>query len=330
MNDNYKPVQYLTVGSEDSGRRIDNFLMARLKQVPKTRVYRMLRKGEVRLNGGRVRQDRKLNAGDVLRIPPLYEQPSNMDAPPDHLVRRVMASIIFENDLILAINKPAGISVHGGSRDTHGIIEALRAGSKAYQGLHLAHRLDRMTSGCLLLCKRMDTLRQVNQLIRQGDTTKKYLTLVKGRADDHFSVNLPLKKGTLRGGERMVGVDHSGKAATSLFTVVRHYNSGTLMEVELVTGRTHQIRVHAAESGHPVAMDNKYGEIQYNREMKRLGLKRMFLHASSLSLHLPGETAPVVIEAPLPSELQNFLVTLAREDAEPIKQHQRNNQADRI
>lgn len=309
MKEKFKPVQHVTVSSEESGRRIDNYLFARLKAVPKTRIYRMLRKGEVRLNGGRVKQDRKLQAGDVIRIPPVQMDDIPAGTPPPALVKRLSESVIFENEALLAINKPAGISVHGGSRDPYGVIEALRAVGKEYAGLQLAHRLDRMTSGCLLLCKRMDMLRDINRLIAAGDTTKSYLALVKGHPDEEFTVDLPLKKGSLRGGERVVRVDDTGKSARTRFRSRQHYRQCTLVDVDLLTGRTHQIRVHAAESGHPLALDIKYGDDSFNRKMKQLGLPRMFLHAASLTLPLPGTSRTIDIEAPLPGEMKHFLLT---------------------
>ncbi|MCG8325246.1 MAG: RluA family pseudouridine synthase [Thiotrichales bacterium] len=307
MNEKFISVQHVTVDNEDSGRRIDNFLFARLKRVPKTRIYRMLRKGEVRINGRRVRQDRKLEAGDVVRIPPVHSVAPVLDTAPVFLQERLGKSIIYEDERILAVNKPAGISVHSGSRDSHGVIEALRSLRPDEPGLQLAHRLDRMTSGCLLLCKDNATLREIHQRLRQGQVRKFYQALVMGHPGRKtFEVQLALRKGQLRGGERMVTVDATGKMSKSVFRQVRRFKRACLMEIELHTGRTHQIRVHASESGHPLAMDRKYGDTDFNRRMKGLGLKRMFLHANRVEFSLDGGK-PLVISAELPGDLDEFL-----------------------
>ncbi|MDX1519873.1 MAG: pseudouridine synthase, partial [Gammaproteobacteria bacterium] len=243
MKEKYQKVQHVNVSSEDAGRRIDNFLFRHLKQVPKTRIYRMLRKGEVRLNGHRVRQDHKLNSGDIVRIPPARVDESSSGQPPAYLVRRIEDSVIHEDGLFIAINKPAGISVHSGSRDPHGVIEALRYARPDEKNLQLVHRLDRMTSGCLLFCKRTDTLRLIHRVMRDGQVSKKYLALVKGKpARREFRVDAALSKGHLKSGERMVEVSRDGKQAQSVFRVVRQFGRAALAEVELLTGRTHQIR----------------------------------------------------------------------------------------
>lgn len=308
MSEKYTTVQYVSVSDEDTGRRIDNFLFTRFKSVPKTRIYRMLRKGEVRLNGSRVKQDRKLQSGDVVRIPPVHMDIQDKAMPPGYLVQRLLDNIIYEDDKILVVNKPGGISVHSGSRDPYGVIEALRSARQDNANLQLAHRLDRMTSGCLLFSKRNDVLRELHSAFRRGQINKKYLALVMGKPGaNSFHVDLPLKKGTLISGERMVQVDNSGKQAQSNFHVKKQFKTAALMEVELLTGRTHQIRVHASHAGHPLAMDKKYGRPEFNRQMKELGLKRMFLHASCLEFRLTKMKKPMQIKADLPDDLKNIL-----------------------
>ncbi len=270
----------------------------------------MLRKGEVRINGGRVKQGLKLRAGDVVRIPPAHFDEADPKQPPAALVRRIQGSIIHEDERFLAINKPPGISVHSGSRDPFGAIEALRAARPELENLQLVHRLDRMTSGCLLFCKRGDVLREVHQALRTGQVDKRYLALIRGRPRrKQFSVEAALSAGNLRSGERMVSIDSQGKQAHSDFRVVRLFKTAALAEVQLLTGRTHQIRVHAAHVGHPLAMDMKYGDRDFNKNMKALGLKRIFLHANSLTVRLESLEKPLQLTAELSDDLQTFMAT---------------------
>ncbi len=270
----------------------------------------MLRKGEVRINGGRVKQGLKLRAGDVVRIPPAHFDEADPKQPPAALVRRIQGSIIHEDERFLAINKPPGISVHSGSRDPFGAIEALRAARPELENLQLVHRLDRMTSGCLLFCKRGDVLREVHQALRTGQVDKRYLALIRGRPrKKQFSVEAALSAGNLRSGERMVSIDSQGKQAHSDFRVVRLFKTAALAEVQLLTGRTHQIRVHAAHVGHPLAMDMKYGDRDFNKNMKALGLKRIFLHANSLTVRLESLEKPLQLTAEFSDDLQTFIAT---------------------
>lgn len=270
----------------------------------------MLRKGEVRLNGGRTRQDVKIATGDNIRIPPIRITETKNGKAPAYLVEKVRNSIIYEDNNYLAINKPAGISVHSGSRDPYGVIEALRQHVPQHPNIQLAHRIDRMTSGCLLFCKSRDVLRQVHAALKNGEVKKTYLALLRGKPDQSdFEVDASLTSGNLHSGERMVNVDHEGKKAVTIFHCQQRYKTSSLYEVELLTGRTHQIRVHASHIGHPLAMDIKYGDANYNKQMKQFGLKRMFLHASRLEFQLESMREKISIQADLPDDLSQFLKT---------------------
>lgn len=308
-------VQEVQIGASHSGQRIDNYLMTRLKGVPRTRIYRILRKGEVRVNRGRVKPDYRLQDGDVVRIPPVRVAPEKTATPSGGLVAAVSDSIIHEDKRLLVLNKPSGIAVHGGSGVSFGVIEALRAARPDAPFLELAHRLDRETSGCLVIAKRRSALRAFHTLLRDGGIEKRYLALVKGRwKGGARRVEAPLRKNTLKSGERIVRVEPDGKPALSIFEPVTVYGDSSLVQVNLITGRTHQVRVHAAHIGHPLAGDDKYGDRVFNRAMAGVGLKRLFLHASSLSFTLPlEEGAPVEVSAPLPEELRRVLNELEGE-----------------
>ncbi|HYQ73210.1 MAG TPA: RluA family pseudouridine synthase, partial [Gammaproteobacteria bacterium] len=256
-----KPVVRLVeVSADEAGQRIDNFLARQLKGVPKSAIYRILRRGEVRVNSGRIQAKYKLCAGDKVRIPPLRvaagSEPVVRPAVGMNLERR----ILYENNVCLVLNKPAGIAVHGGSGLSHGVIEAMRAARPDAPYLELAHRLDRETSGCLVIAKRRSFLRAFHEQLRTGEVNKHYLALLAGQwQGGKRTVDAPLRKNQLRGGERMVMVDSEGKQAETVFRPVTRFAGATLMDVELRTGRTHQIRVHAAHIGHPLAGDTKYG-----------------------------------------------------------------------
>ncbi len=301
-------VRHLTVDERGAGQRIDNFLLRELKGVPRSLIYRLLRRGEVRVNRGRVRADRRLAVGDVVRIPPLRlaERPPR-SAPPPRAVAAIEKDILHEDRRILVLDKPAGVAVHGGSGISFGVIELLRAARPAEKGLELAHRLDRDTSGCLLVARRRSALRAFQALQQQGRVEKRYLALVAGRwARDRVEVKAPLEKNLLRSGERVVRVSPRGKAAHTSFRVVRRFADATLVEARLHTGRTHQIRVHAAHLGTPLLGDEKYGDAAANRVFRGRGLKRLFLHAARLAFTWPeGELQR--FEAPLPLELQQVL-----------------------
>ena len=307
-----KGVRHLTIDHRSAGQRIDNFLMRELKGVPRSLIYRLLRKGEVRVNKGRVKAHRKLLEGDVVRIPPL-RLPSREEAgrPPAGQVERIEDAIIYEDKGLLVLNKPSGLAVHGGSGLSFGVIELLRA-ARPHQPLELAHRLDRDTSGCLMVAKRRSALRTLQALQREGRIHKRYLALVAGTwARRRVEVKAPLEKNLLRGGERVVQVSPRGKPAHTRFRVVRTFADATLVEAVLMSGRTHQIRVHAAHLGTPILGDSKYGDAQANGAFRALGLKRLFLHAAELRFEWPEDGRAYRVEAPLPPELENLLDRLS-------------------
>lgn len=312
-------VEYVCVGGEVAGQRIDNFLMSRVKGVPRSHLYRVLRRGEVRVNRGRVKASYRLQPNDLVRIPPLRR--ATLDAPacpPDGRLRSLEATVLYEDDGLIAVNKPAGLAVHGGSGLSYGLIEAMRA-LRPRAELELAHRLDRDTSGCLLLAKRHSTLREIHRLMRANAVDKHYVALLAGRLPRRETrVDAPLRKNLLQGGERVVRVDEAqGKPAHSVFRRLRELGDLTLVEVELLTGRTHQIRVHAAHLGAPVAGDTKYGDEAANRRLRGLGLKRLFLHAAALTFQPEGADQPRRIEAPFPPELEAVIARLADSQARP-------------
>lgn len=309
MNNIPAQVRYLTVDERSDGQRIDNFLLRELKGVPRTLIYRLLRKGEVRVNKGRAKAGRRLLVGDVVRIPPVrLPSPSQKGTPPDWQIKKIEKSILYEDNLLLILNKESGLAVHGGSGISFGVIELLRAGRPREKALELAHRLDRDTSGCLMLAKKRSTLRILQQLQREGRVQKRYLALLGGHWDkNRQQVKLPLKKNTLKSGERVVRVDAQGKDAHTEFRVLKRFAQAMLVEAVLKTGRTHQIRVHAQSLGTPILGDEKYGEEQVNREYRRLGLKRLFLHAASLGFPWPEQEQGSAFAAPLPPELQSLV-----------------------
>ena len=294
-------VQFLEVEPELAGQRIDNFLRTRLKGVPKTLIYRILRKGEVRVNKGRIKPDYKLQAGDVVRVPPLRMSEPDEPAPlAQGLLERLEASIVYEDKGLIVLNKPAGIAVHGGSGLSYGVIEAFRQLRPDAKELELVHRLDRDTSGLLMIAKKRSMLRHLHEALRGDGVDKRYLALVRGSwPTSKKRVSAPLLKNTLRSGERMVEVSEEGKEALTLFRVVRRFGEfATLVEASPITGRTHQIRVHARHAGHSIAGDPKYGDEAFDREIRDLGGKRLFLHAHSLRLTLPDGTE-LTVEAPV-------------------------------
>ncbi|MFC0665364.1 23S rRNA pseudouridine(955/2504/2580) synthase RluC [Azotobacter chroococcum] len=294
-------VQLLEIGPEAAGQRIDNFLRTQLKGVPKTLIYRILRKGEVRVNKGRIKPEYKLQAGDLVRVPPLRLAERDEPAPlAQGLLERLEAAIVHEDKALILLNKPAGIAVHGGSGLSHGVIEALRQLRPEAKDLELVHRLDRDTSGLLMIAKKRSMLRHLHEALRGDGVDKRYLALVRGFwPAARKQVSAPLQKNTLRSGERMVEVDEEGREALTLFRVLRRFGDfATLVEAKPVTGRTHQIRVHARHAGHPIAGDAKYGDEEFTREIRALGGKRLFLHAYSLVVPLP-EGGELRLEAPV-------------------------------
>ena len=305
-------VRHFDVEEHEAGQRLDKYLVRRLGDVPRTRIFRIIRRGEVRVNGRRVGPEARLSANDKVRVPPLWEQagqeaPGAQRGPPSGLVEAVARAIVQETDRLLVLDKPAGIAVHGGSGISFGVIEALRA-LKPGEPLELVHRLDRDTSGCLLVARDAATLRTVHALLRDGLCDKRYLVLVAGKWNlGQKRIDVPLRTDTRVGGERTVRADASGKPSISEFRPVQFFGKlATMMEVGLHTGRTHQIRVHAAYAGHSVAGDEKYGDAEFNARMRELGLTRMFLHAHSMSFDWPhGGTFSA--SAPLPAELAGVL-----------------------
>ena len=301
-------VQWLRVGPEEAGQRIDNYLLRQLKGVPKSRVYRLLRKGEVRVNRGRIKPEYRVQAGDEVRIPPVRQAERDTTIPAAGLVSRIEAAILYEDERLLVLDKPAGVAVHGGSGIRHGVIEALRAARPNAPMLELVHRLDRDTSGCLIIAKKRSALRNLHELLREGSMDKRYLALVRGDwPGGSRTVTAALQKNQLKGGERIVTVDAEGKAARSVFRPLTRYGRASLLEVKLDTGRTHQIRVHGAHIGHPLAGDDKYGDPDFNRAVRELGLRRLFLHAVELRFREPDRTEEVHVSAPLPDELRAAL-----------------------
>lgn len=305
--------RHVSIAGEQAKQRLDNFLLRELKGVPKGHVYRLLRTGQVRVNGRRAKPDYRLMGGDEVRLPPVRQAETAPQVKPgSHQQAVLRGSILYEDAELLALNKPAGWAVHGGSGVSLGIIEALRAMRPGERYLELAHRLDRDTSGCLLVTKKPSALRKLHAALREGDVDKRYLALLAGVwTGGERRVRLALEKNVLQSGERRVRVASAGKHAESLFQPVQWFQEAVLTEVAIFTGRTHQIRVHAAHLGHPVLGDDKYGDREANRHFRSLGLKRMFLHAASLSLVHPGTGVRLQVTAPLDPKLQELLQRLA-------------------
>jgi len=301
-------VTFVEVTEDQAEQRLDNFLLARLKGVPKSRIYRLLRKGEVRVNKGRVKPDYRLQEGDSVRIPPIRLAESKPVTAPGAALRECLEKgILFENDELLVISKPAGLAVHGGSGINLGLIEALRA-SRSNESLELVHRLDRGTSGCLLIAKKRRALKHLQNQLREHLVKKTYLALVDGSWPKGLTLlDAPLERLTTPSGERRVKVSAEGKASVSRFQVIKRYSDATLLEVDLETGRTHQIRVHCQLAGHPLLGDDKYGRDDRNQALKQRGLKRLFLHARRLRFEIPSTGEIKIVDAPLPEDLENVL-----------------------
>jgi len=298
-----------TVTADEAGQRIDNFLMRLFKTVPRSRVYRLVRKGEVRVNRKRVDAEYRIQEGDEVRLPPVrIDAGDEPGRPSTSLLALIERAVIFQDKHLLVIDKPAGVAVHGGSGMSFGVIEALRA-SRPHETLELVHRLDRDTSGCLLVARDRATLTALHALIRNGGMHKTYLALVAGSWQlGTKRIDAPLATDDRRHGERHVRVAAAGKDSVSVFKPVQFLGSlATLMEVDIPTGRTHQIRVHASFAGHPLLGDDKYGDRERNAELKRHGLKRTFLHAQSVAFEWPGSGVPFHASAPLPNELAAVL-----------------------
>ncbi|MGH8140801.1 MAG: RluA family pseudouridine synthase [Steroidobacteraceae bacterium] len=305
-------VRHLEVTEDQAGQRLDNFVHKLLGDLPRSRVQRVIRKGEVRVNGHRAGPDTRLQARDKIRIPPVrLRPPGEAGQPPAHLLETVRKAIVREDDNLLVLDKPAGIAVHGGSGVSFGVIEGLRA-LRPGDTLELVHRLDRDTSGCLLVARNGSTLRTLHAMLREGQFEKRYLALLKGKWElGRKRIDIPLRTDLRVGGERTVRADPRGKPSLSEFRPVQFFGKrATLVEVTLFTGRTHQIRVHAQHAGNPVAGDEKYGDADFNTDMRAAGLDRMFLHAHSVSFQWPA-ASEFSVNTPLPSQLASVIDKLA-------------------
>jgi len=308
----------VTVPEDRAGQRLDNFLLGQLKGAPRSLIYKLVRSGQVRVNGGRAKAERKLEAGDEVRIPPVrleMADEAGRGAPPKGLLAALEAAIVFEDARLLALNKPSGLASHGGSGIAHGAIESLRV-LRPQQSLELVHRLDRDTSGLLVVAKKRAALVELQALLREdhgAGIEKRYLALLVGRMPDGvMSVDAPLHVGLRQGGERHVQVSAQGKPSLSHFRALERRGGQSYCEVRIETGRTHQIRVHARHIGHPVAGDDKYGDPAANKRLReQAGLKRLFLHASTLEFALDGGKAPYLLNAPLAPDLVEVLDRLA-------------------
>jgi 23S rRNA pseudouridine955/2504/2580 synthase len=306
-------VGYVVVSEDFHGQRIDNFLIAHLKGVPKSHIYRIVRKGEVRVNKKRISPFYRLVTGDSIRLPPVAISEKASKVPPSAQTQAYLAGrILYEDENLLIINKPSGMSVHGGSTVRIGVIEAMRMQSPKFSKLELAHRLDSETSGCLILAKKKRILRELHALLREGKIIKIYWALTKGKWDDkELEVDLPLHKDFREAGKHVVRVSHEGKASLTHFRPLKVYKEGSLVEVKLFTGRTHQIRVHAASQNHPVAGDDRYGDGSFNKLASKVGIKRLFLHARSIDFTLPSLQQHIKVVAPLDPDLEAGLSAFA-------------------
>ncbi|MCB1703367.1 MAG: 23S rRNA pseudouridine(955/2504/2580) synthase RluC [Halioglobus sp.] len=306
-------VRHLEIDENDAGQRLDNYLVREMKGVPRTRLYRALRKGEVRVNKGRVRADYRLQAGDLVRLPPLHQpEPSAPASIPRQQLEQLSRQIIYEDDQLLVIDKPSGLAVHGGSGLSFGLIECLRQLRPEARYLELVHRLDRDTSGVILIAKRAPVLRELHRQLREKHIDKRYLALVAGKWPKAVRVvDAPLEKNVLQSGERMVRVSREGKRAVTEFSVLERLDGATLIEARPVTGRTHQIRVHAQHAGFPLLGDDKYSDDRTEALARQLGLKRLFLHAASLHFSLP-DNGEFNLQAPLEKGLESILDKIRR------------------
>ncbi|MFC1034370.1 23S rRNA pseudouridine(955/2504/2580) synthase RluC [Pasteurella multocida] len=306
-------VKMLTISEDEAGQRIDNYLLAKLKGVPKSLIYRILRKGEVRVNKGRIKPEYKLQANDIVRVPPvrISEKEQAPISTKLNKVSQLEKQILFEDECLLVLNKPSGIAVHGGSGLSFGVIEALRTLRPDARFLELVHRLDRDTSGILLVAKKRSALRSLHEQLREKTVQKDYLALVRGQWQSHCKVvKAPLLKNELSSGERIVRVSEQGKPSETRFSIEERYEYATLVKASPVTGRTHQIRVHTQYAGHPIALDDKYGDKHFDEQMTQLGLTRLFLHAFSIRFEHPKTGETLRINAPLDPEMKKILGSL--------------------
>ncbi|WP_031578683.1 23S rRNA pseudouridine(955/2504/2580) synthase RluC [Ruminobacter sp. RM87] len=324
MREEHRGVSFQNVNEDEAGARIDNFLIRVLKGVPKSMIYRILRKGEVRVNKKRIKPEYKLQAGDEIRIPPLRMSEAKVILPSANLdrVSALKDAVLYENDGLMVINKPCFMPVHGGSGVSYGVIEALRSIRPELHFLELAHRLDRETSGCLIVAKKRSVLRQLHEQFREKNMQKQYLALVRGVFSKRITtVRAPLAKNVLMSGERLVRVDEvNGKPSVTDFKIRENFRDVTLVEAYPHTGRTHQIRVHLAYRSHPILGDDKYGDREFDRRFEALGLDRMFLHAEHITFTDPVINREITVYAPLPGDLENLLSNIRKED-EDGEQH---------
>ncbi len=304
MNDLSKArATILEVGEESETQRLDNFLLRHLKGVPKSHVYRVVRSGEVRVNSGRVKPDYRVRIGDKVRVPPIRVAAGAAKAP----AKPFGLSIVHEDTSLLVIDKPSGVAVHGGSGVSHGVIELLRAARPEAKLLELAHRLDRDTSGLLIVAKKRGALVELHRMLREGEIEKIYVAVVKGvPVEKHFDIKDALHKYVNAKGERRVAVKEGGLSAVTRIKLLEKGNGISLLQLRLMTGRTHQIRVHLAHAGLPVLGDDKYGDFEFNRALARQGVKRLFLHARRLAFKHPVDDKRVVLESPLPDDMLRF------------------------
>lgn len=313
-------VKFVTISHDEAGQRVDNFLINQLKGIPKSMIYRIIRKGEVRVNKGRIKADYKLKGDDIVRIPPVKRPEKKQPEISKNLtqVNQLESQIIFEDSHLLVLNKPSGMAVHGGSGLSFGIIEALRSLRPDARYLELVHRLDRDTSGILLVAKKRSALRHLHKQLREKTVQKEYLALVRGEWQSRCKVvNAPLKKNELASGERIVRVNQEGKASETRFKIEERFSPrATLVKALPVTGRTHQIRVHTLHAGHPIAFDDKYGDKEFDAYMKQFGINRLFLHAYAIHFTHPKTDEKLVLTAPLDSDLKNVLNKLREQKNE--------------
>ncbi len=310
----HSSVRFVEIEDDLAGQRIDNFLRTFLKGVPKSLIYRIIRKGEVRVNKKRIKPDYKLVGGDLVRVPPVKVSESNSELPSSKLnsVQRIESAIIYEDDCLIVLNKPSGLAVHGGSGLSFGLIEALRALRPTAKFLELVHRLDRDTSGCILVAKKRSALKHLHEQLRMKTVDKRYHALVMGQwPEARHKVKASLFKNTLQSGERIVVVSADGKPSETRYRVLQRFQDASLVEAFPVTGRTHQIRVHCLHAGHPIAKDDKYGDKEFDAAVQKNGLNRLFLHAYSIRFEHPVSGNSVSFVAPLEPQLKKCLKVMS-------------------
>lgn len=300
--------KYVAIDSNKQGQRLDNFLLTYFKNIPKSRIYRAIRSGEVRINKKRAKQTYRLQAGDIVRIPPIQnysEQSASKETVPNELIELLEASILHEDEHLLVLNKPTGIAAHSGTGDRWGVIEIMRASRIHQPYLELVHRIDKETSGCLVLAKTRRSLLDAQNSLQDASTMKDYTLMVKGQWQvKNIRVEHPLEKNTSPFSDAKMMIDGEGKQACSIFSTIEIFNSNTLMRASIKTGRTHQIRIHAQQQGHPLVGDKRYGDFEHNREIAKLGIKRLFLHAGHLKLRLADLSQNYEFNAPMPNDLK--------------------------